>query len=384
LYPAARHNAASAALYTVLSRLSPNSEVTATLHRNQSAFTLKFNSPANGIVFPHMFGAQTDGNWQIAGGRNDYECFCGKKPTEDLSRLLYTETGGNSFTYSFYGTGIDYLSDKNSDQGAYDIYIDGVLIERADAYAASRIRMTEVFSIRDLPLGEHELKAVNVVLNGNARRYMMLDAFRVFTDTGKSPQAAFSIDPEAAYKIYGDADFQIAAAGGSGGGTVTFSVPENNGVLTVTAAGMAKITGAGSVTVTAVKAGDSDFDPAWAALKITVSPKSVTVTADNKQKAAGAADPALTWTVSPALSASDVLTGSLTYTGTEPGAYDIVEGTPFSHPHYEITFIKGTMTIRATAVVYGDINGDSEVTITDARMILQRLVRKIDKFPAEN
>ncbi|MCL2655741.1 MAG: hypothetical protein FWD65_08675, partial [Coriobacteriia bacterium] len=77
---------------------------------------------------------------------------------------------------------------------------------------------------------------------------------------------------------------------------------------------------------------------------VAVAPKPLTVTADNQSKAYGAPDPTLTWSA-PGLLAGDVLTGSLTYTGSDVGTYDIVQATPFSNPNYDITFVKGTMTI---------------------------------------
>jgi len=85
-------------------------------------------------------------------------------------------------------------------------------------------------------------------------------------------------------------------------------------------------------------------------LALTVDPKAITVTADDKDKYIGADDPALTWTA-PGLLSGDTLTGSLTYTGSAAGSYDIVQDVPFSNPNYTITFVKGTMTIRQTPTV---------------------------------
>lgn len=84
---------------------------------------------------------------------------------------------------------------------------------------------------------------------------------------------------------------------------------------------------------------------------INVQRKAVTVTAENKEKIFGAADPLLTWNVNPALIDGDTLTGSLKYTGLTVGNYDIVEDTPFDNPNYDITFVKGTMTINSVSVI---------------------------------
>jgi len=81
---------------------------------------------------------------------------------------------------------------------------------------------------------------------------------------------------------------------------------------------------------------------------IAVTQKAITVSADNKEKCFGAADPALTYIVNPALINGDTLTGSLKYTGSAIGTYDIIEDTAFDNPNYTITFVKGTMTIKTT------------------------------------
>lgn len=84
------------------------------------------------------------------------------------------------------------------------------------------------------------------------------------------------------------------------------------------------------------------------AVTVTVDKMAVTVTAEDKEKFFGAADPALTYTISVELIADDVLTGSLKYAGSNVGSYDVVEDTPFDNPTYDITFVSGTMTIKQT------------------------------------
>ncbi|MCL2781308.1 MAG: hypothetical protein FWD74_07445, partial [Actinomycetia bacterium] len=83
---------------------------------------------------------------------------------------------------------------------------------------------------------------------------------------------------------------------------------------------------------------------------VTVAPKALTVIAADKSKLFGAADPPLTWSAA-GLLAGDTLTGSLKYTGTAVGDYDIVQNVPFASSDYSITFVKGTMTIKPTAAM---------------------------------
>jgi len=89
---------------------------------------------------------------------------------------------------------------------------------------------------------------------------------------------------------------------------------------------------------------------------VTVAKKPITVKADNQSKLFGADDPALTYTVAPALVDGDKLTGSLTYVGSEIGAYDIVQSVPFSNPNYDIRFKPGTMTIAVATPTQDVIN----------------------------
>ncbi|MGP1404220.1 MAG: InlB B-repeat-containing protein, partial [Catonella sp.] len=85
----------------------------------------------------------------------------------------------------------------------------------------------------------------------------------------KANQAAFSIN-SITDKKYGDDEFTLITTGGSGEGAVTFTVPANNGVLSLNGS-TARIIGAGEVTVKAVKAGDNNYNEISAELKITIA-----------------------------------------------------------------------------------------------------------------
>ena len=85
----------------------------------------------------------------------------------------------------------------------------------------------------------------------------------------KANQATFSINP-VGEKKYANPDFNLTTTGGSGTGGVTYSVPANNGVLSINGS-TAKIIGVGEVTVTAVKAGNRNYNEISAELKITIA-----------------------------------------------------------------------------------------------------------------
>lgn len=79
---------------------------------------------------------------------------------------------------------------------------------------------------------------------------------------------------------------------------------------------------------------------------IAVAKKAIIVTADDKEKFFGNADPQFSYTVNPELLIGDTLIGSLKYEGETVGTYDIVEDIPFRNDNYAITFVSATMTIK--------------------------------------
>lgn len=96
-------------------------------------------------------------------------------------------------------------------------------------------------------------------------------------------------------------------------------------------------------------------------LALEVTPRPVTVKADDKEMTAGHDAPELTWTITDgSLINGDTITGSLKYNGSEAGTYDIVEDKKLENPNYSITFVKGTMKIllpQDTAAVIALIQG---------------------------
>ncbi|MCL2638998.1 MAG: YDG domain-containing protein, partial [Oscillospiraceae bacterium] len=89
---------------------------------------------------------------------------------------------------------------------------------------------------------------------------------------GKDNQGALSINPPGAL-TFGDAPITLTTSGGDGTGAVTFAVTQGNATIT---GNQLTITGAGSVTVTAVKAGDDNFFVSdTATLTFTVNARSI-------------------------------------------------------------------------------------------------------------
>ena len=99
---------------------------------------------------------------------------------------------------------------------------------------------------------------------------------------------------------------------------------------------------------------------------VIVGKKPVTVTADDKEKLVNNPTPALTYPQPTGLVGSDTITGELMWDGQETvGGHDIVQAGDWAsaNPNYDITFVKGTLTVKAGKVT---VNGKGYDNVTDA------------------
>ncbi len=162
-------------------------------------------------------------------------------------------------------------------------------------------------------------------------------------------------------KTYGDADFPLNATASSGL-PVTYS-SSNPAVATVDSSGSIHMLAAGTTTITINQQGNANYSPATAVTQsLTVNKSSLTVSADNKTKAYGNANPALTLTYSgfvkgetaAALIARPTASTTVTTT-TDAGSYPItVTGAVSSN--YDFTYVNGTLTIgKASNVIAFDV-----------------------------
>ena len=90
----------------------------------------------------------------------------------------------------------------------------------------------------------------------------------------------------------------------------------------------------------------SNYTISYVAGDIVIGVKAVTVTADAKSKVYGSADPALTYTVSPALVSGDSFTGALSrVTGEAVGTYTINRNNLALSNNYTLTYVGANLTI---------------------------------------
>ena len=110
----------------------------------------------------------------------------------------------------------------------------------------------------------------------------------------------------------------------------------------------------GPITVTA----NNGIGSATQGVTIEIAPATLTITADAKTRAYGAANPTLTYSVSGLVNgdtAEAVLTGTLATTATvssPAGSYDIAQGSLTANANYTIRFTGATLTVVDTYTVH--------------------------------
>ncbi|MGO4497308.1 X2-like carbohydrate binding domain-containing protein [Paenibacillus sp. 2RAB27] len=84
-----------------------------------------------------------------------------------------TTVNGDSFLYTFTGSGIEILSPTGPELGDIDIYIDDKLKDAVSTYSTTRSAGNSLYHISSLSKGSHTLKAVK-----KSGSYMLVDAFK--------------------------------------------------------------------------------------------------------------------------------------------------------------------------------------------------------------
>jgi hypothetical protein len=93
----------------------------------------------------------------------------------------YAEANGSAFEHTFVGTGIDYVTETHESQGDVEIFLDGTLVETVSTWrdpADGRGVQQVVYSVRDLPSGQHTLRAVK-----KSGQFMLLDKLDVVQES---------------------------------------------------------------------------------------------------------------------------------------------------------------------------------------------------------
>lgn len=108
------------------------------------------------------------GNWGYSSGRS----------LGDLGGdVHYTATDGDAVSYTFHGTGIQVLSETNSDEGDADVYLDGKKVSTVSGKGPERLAQQAMVSLTGLPKGTHTLRLVKT-----SGTYLLVDGFTVIPD----------------------------------------------------------------------------------------------------------------------------------------------------------------------------------------------------------
>ena len=135
-----------------------SSTFTATLVSNSWPVVTMVNDNDPGIAYA---------NWSYSSGRGvgDFD-----------NDVHYSTTVGATAQYTFTGTGVSYIAEKNNDEGNVDVYIDNVFQANVNLnVSGSRQVQQVVYSNTGLASGSHTIKLVN-----KSTAYGIIDAFEIF------------------------------------------------------------------------------------------------------------------------------------------------------------------------------------------------------------
>ncbi|MEU6207836.1 hypothetical protein ABZ814_30130, partial [Micromonospora musae] len=194
-----------------------------------TASTLGLGGPgAGGLVNDTMLTYDSGWHHTTSRGYGDYN--------DDTH---HSTTVGAAAGYTFTGTGVEYLSERFSDMGNVDVYLDNVLQTNVNLYVAGpRQAQQVVFRRTGLTNGTHTIRIVNRTTSVG-----MVDALRILTGGGPPTSGAVALRAQANGRYVsagnGGAGNLVASAtavGGSeqfdlvdrGGGTVALRARVNN------------------------------------------------------------------------------------------------------------------------------------------------------------
>jgi hypothetical protein len=176
-----------------------------------------------------------------------------------------------------------------------------------------------------------------------------VSSFGAFSAGAVPPTQPFIFNP-LPVKTYGDADFNGGATSLNTTQPITYT--SSNPAVATIVSGNIHITGAGTSIITASQPSDGFYAAASVGQTLTVNKANLTITADNKIKFQGQANPPLTVTytgfvlgeTSSALLTQPVIT-TTAVTTSPAGTYPITV-TGATAANYTISFVNGTLTVQ--------------------------------------
>jgi len=284
------------------------------------------------------------------------------KGTVDYSKIVIKDKSGNDVTNLFKidsATAPELVitpravivtaNDKSKVYGTADPTLDatvaGTLGTDTVTYTTSRVAGENVGTYTITPAGE--------ATQGN---YSVTYATGTLTIT-KAPAEQNAVTAGDYNKPYDAKAHGITASSAVTDGT-TLYYSTDNATWSETAPTWTDVTAAQTVYVKAVNA---NYEDATASATVTITPKAVTVTANDKSKVYGTADPALDATVAGTLGTDTVTYTTSRVAGENVGTYTITPAGEATQGNYSVTYATGTLTItkapaEQNAVTAGDYN----------------------------
>ncbi len=191
-------------------------------------------------------------------------------------------------------------------------------------------------------------------------------------------------------KTYGDASFTLGVTDNSSSlGALTYTSSDTD-VATISADGTVTVKAAGTTNITVSRAGNDEYADFSVTKALTVNKKLITVTARNYTIKQNNVIPTLEYDItSGSLVSGDEITGALAVNadGTSLGNFEIKQGTLTAGANYDLTFVKGTLTVvdkTPQAIVFDAID---EKTYGDASFVVTAIpdsTAQLDEFTFES
>ena len=218
--------------------------------------------------------------------------------------------------------------------------------------------------------------AVTSASNGGATVYGYASTTSASGMIGTVAARALTVTADAQSRIYGNANPALTyTIGGSG----LVSGDSLSGSLATTATAT---TGIGSYGITQGSLANSNYALTYAAANLSITARTITVTANAQSRIYGNANPALTYTIGGSgLVNGDSLSGSLATTATATtgvGSYGITQASIAASGNYALTYAAANLAVTARALlvtadaqsrVYGNVNPALTYTVGGSGLV---------------
>ena len=225
----------------------------------------------------------------------------------------------------------------------YQWYKDNILISGATSANYTKINITHT------DIGVYRCIITSTYVGAATIRVSIRSSNVTVSVTGLSSQTITL--PTISTKTYGDAGFSLGASTTSGL-PLTY-VSSNTNIATVSATGIVSIVGAGTTNITVSQAGNASYASATTSGTLVVNKASLTMTAEDKTRIVGVANPVFTFTYLGFVLGENQNTANLftqAPTASTVANLSSVAGTYAIVPSaiircYTVSFVNGTLTV---------------------------------------